>query len=329
MIRLRPALLALLLPVTLALECEEPVAGAPVCAFHNPDQRCVYDATYDPAAYGTDWTVLVTDDRASCIEACDGLGYLRTVRTGVIVDESSYTVTDAEIASDLAFASDWLFSLTGTTMSLHGIRRVATTPTDFAAAIEAYASSDPATPPHFVMVLAADPVAVTYGGYAISSPPIAGFCNDFASPTGQNRVYGTVIDWTHRFSPCGYDLDRYHDTQEWVSVSATSLDDGTCRATSGVACVANPLVGYDVCSTLDPALPYLQHPRAFAHGTFIHEIMHSFGTNGNLDHFGTEVCDASMGGEDYGARDSATFQHFCGMCPNVYDQFVQSFRPCP
>ncbi len=62
---------------------------------------------------------------------------------------------------------------------------------------------------------------------------------------------------------------------------------------------------------------------------FVHEVLHSFGTNGNLDHFDTATCDTAMGGVDYGAGDLATFQEFAGMCPNVWDTFAESYAACP
>lgn len=166
-----------------------------------------------------------------------------------------------------------------------------------------------------------------YGGYAVTTPPLAGYCNDFAYPGGNNRVYAAILDRTHRFAACGYDKAHYQQTLEWVQVSDTSLADGSCSNTAGIPCVLNETLGYNVCGNLNPSLPYLQSPHAFSGSSFIHEIMHSFGINGNLDHFGTDVYGQPMGG-DYGQSNPVTFQEWCGMCPNVYDNFVSGYVPC-
>jgi hypothetical protein len=56
--------------------------------------------------------------------------------------------------------------------------------------------------------------------------------------------------------------------------------------------------------------------------------MHSFVMNGNLDHFGSEVCDTAMGGDWYDDGSLATSQGFLGMCPNVFEAFADSYAPC-
>ena len=324
----RRSLPASLLGVALSTACITPDEGDSGCAIHAETDRCQFVPSYDPEAFGEGWLVLRSDTVASCIETCDTLGTLRTMQTGVIVDESAYRISDAEIADTIDQASIQLFNLTGTTMALHGIQRLATSPADSQAVIGTYTALHAANPPHVVMVITDDPVAVSFGGYAIASLPLPGYCNDFTSVSGNNRVLGAVIDWTHRFGTCGYDLDEYEASLAWNQVSTTSLADGSCQNTAGVPCVHNPAVGYQVCGTWDPSLPYLQHPQAFVQATYIHEIMHHFGFNGNLDHFGTTVCDGLMGGP-YGVGNIGTFQEFAGMCPAVYDQFVSAYAPCP
>jgi hypothetical protein len=97
----------------------------------------------------------------------------------------------------------------------------------------------------------------------------------------------------------------------------------------GVTCVSVPTVAYQVCGNVDADLPYLEHDKAFAVSVFVHKIMHPFGTNGVLDDFGTAVCDTAMGGETYKDGGLATPQHFCGMCPSVYQNFSESYSACP
>jgi hypothetical protein len=265
-----------------------------------------------------------------CIAGCEKFGYLKTVKTSVIVDDSSYTITNAEISSAIELASKWLFTLSGADMSLHSIDHVPSIAGSKTTLIDNWYLTHTADPPHFIIILTRDETSASYGGYAVSSSVLAGFCNDFVSPVlGNQRIYGAVIDWTHRFAACGYDLDHYEATGEWLVVSNTSLADGSCINQAGVACVSVPTVSYQVCGNVDADLPYLVDERAFALSMFIHEIMHSFGTNGNYDHFATAVCDTAMGGTDYQAGGRAKSQHYCGMCPNVYDNFAASYSTCP
>jgi hypothetical protein len=258
------------------------------------------------------------------------LDYLKTVRTSVIVDDASYTIADAEISAAVELASEWLFTLSGARMTLHSIDHVPSIVGSKTAFIDNWSLTHAADLPHFIIIMSRDEISVSYGGYAVSSSVLTDFCNDFVSPVlGSQRIYGGVVDWTHRFAACGYDLDHYKTTGEWVVVSNTSLADGSCRNQAGVACVSVPTVSYQVCGNVAPDLPYLADERAFTLSVFIHEIMHAFGTNGVMDHFGTAVCDAAMGGTDYKAGGLATAQHYCAMCPNVYDNFAASYAACP
>jgi hypothetical protein len=255
---------------------------------------------------------------------------VKTVRTAVIVDDASYAITDAEIFAAVALASEWLFTLSGTRMTLHSIEHVPSIVGSKTAFMNSWSLTHAADLPHFMVIMSRDHVSAAYGGYAIYSSEITGFCNEFVSPDlGNQRMYGAVIAWTHRFAACGYDFDRYKTTGEWVVVSNTSLADGSCRNQAGVACVSVPTVSYQVCGNFAPDLPYLADERAFVISVFVHEIMHHFGTNGNFDHFGTAVCDAAMGGTDYKVGGTAVFQQYCGMCPNVYDTFAASYSACP
>lgn len=303
--------------------------GEPVCWLDHTARTCRYTDDYQSDTFGFGGRYPVADVDV-CIAGCEKFGYLKTVRTSVIVDDASYTIADAEISAAVERASKWLFALSGARMALHSIDHVTSIPgskTDF---IDSWYLNHTADPPHFVIIISRDETSVTHGGYAVSSSVLTGFCNDFVSPViGNQHIYGAVIDWTHRFAACGYDLDHYRATGQWTAVSTTSLADGSCINQAGVACVTVPTVSYQVCGNVAPDLPYLADERAFALSVFIHEIMHAFGTNGNLDHFGTSVCDVAMGGTGYQAGGLATAQHYCGMCPSVYENFAASYSACP
>lgn len=303
----------------------------PVCFLDHEAETCRYTDSYQEGDFGFGGRYPVLNI-GTCIAGCERFGYLKTVETGVVIDDSSYTISATELDDAVVYASDWLFRKTGAVMKLQATRHVPSVSGSMQGEIDAYYSAHATDPPNFVMVASADDSSLSFGGYAILSSDLSGsgFCNEFVSPVhGSSRIYGAVIDWTHRFSACGYDLDHYENTGEYIQVSTTSLADGTCRNQAEVACVYNSVVDYQVCSTSDPSLPYLQHPRAMIFSTFIHEVLHSFGTNGNMDHFGTTTCDTSMGGEDYGAGDSFSFQEWAGMCPNTWQNFAQSYVSCP
>lgn len=303
--------------------------GAPVCWLDHTAQTCRYTDDYRSDRFGFGGRYPVADVDV-CIAGCEKFGYLKTVRTSVIVDDSSYMIANTEIAAAVELASKRLFALSGAEMALHSIDHVPSILGSKTAFIDSWYLTHSTDPPHFIIIISRDETSVTYGGYAVSSSVLTGFCNDFVSPVlGNQRIYGAVIDWTHRFAACGYDLDHYKTTGQWVAVSTTSLADGSCINQADVACVSVTTVSYQVCGNVAPDLPYLADERAFALSMFIHEIMHAFGTNGNFDHFGTGICDAAMGGTGYQAGGRDTSQHHCGMCPIVYENFAASYSACP
>lgn len=326
-VRRRPAVSSCaILMLALCAGCPADEETDEVCAIHPERGFCVYRDSYDPAAFDDGWETLTVFSGGidSCIEACDALGVVRTVKMALIVDDASYTISDAEAQQRVDVASDLLFGLTGTTLELHGIQHIASPSVSVVDDMEAYFADHVDDPPHFIVVASAAGGAANNGGYAISTSLLDGFCNNFASPETDKKIYGAVVDWTHRFSACGYDVEHYRQTLEWVEVSDVSLDDGSCTATAGVACAFNETVGYNVCSNTDADNPYLATAETFVSTVFIHEIMHSFGPNGNLDHFGTTTCDEIMGGTAYKDGAFAFQQHF-GMCPYVYDHFVDGY----
>ncbi|MFN2270037.1 MAG: hypothetical protein ACK2US_04315 [Anaerolineae bacterium] len=167
--------------------------------------------------------------------------------------------------------------------------------------------------------------ARTYGGYAFSLAGPPGFRNTFNSPVvGDNRVYISVQHWSHRYAGCGYGSSLAE-----VPVQDTSFG-GECRNRDGITCVER--FGYSMCSDAVDDL-YASSRTYFGSSVIIHETMHSFGYEGNFDHYGTEQCNTRMAGGASGRPynpdtwDLAEFQYYNGMCPDVYDNFVNSYQP--
>jgi hypothetical protein len=167
--------------------------------------------------------------------------------------------------------------------------------------------------------------ARTFGGYAFSLAGPPGFRNVFNSPVvGNNRVYISVQHWSHRYAGCGYGSSSAE-----TPVQDTSFG-GECRNRDGIACVER--FGYSMCSDALGDL-YASSRTYFGASVIIHETMHSFGYEGNLDHYGTEQCNTRMasGASDrpYNPEtwDLAEFQYYNGMCPDVYDNFVSAYQP--
>jgi hypothetical protein len=167
--------------------------------------------------------------------------------------------------------------------------------------------------------------ARTYGGYAFSLTGPSGFRNTFNSPVvGNNKVYISVQHWSHRYAGCGYGSSTA-DTP----VQDTSFG-GECRNRDGIACVER--FGYSMCSDAVGDL-YASSRTYFGSSVIIHETMHSFGYEGNFDHYGTEQCNTRMAGGasgrpyDTSTWSTAEFQYYNGMCPDVYDNFASAYQP--
>lgn len=103
---------------------------------------------------------------------------------------------------------------------------------------------------------------------------------------------------------------------------------GECRNRDGIACVER--FGYSMCSDAVDDL-YASSRTYFGSSVIIHETMHSFGYEGNYDHYGTAECNTHMADSSRPYNpdtwDSDEFQFYNGMCPYVYDNFVSSYRP--
>lgn len=158
--------------------------------------------------------------------------------------------------------------------------------------------------------------AKTYGGYSYALAIPTGFSNSFVSPvTGPNHIYVAVVHFRHKYAACGYGGS---DTVQ----STTSLD-GECRNQPGTACVEQN--GYSMCANAVGNL-YMSTPTYFISSTIIHEILHSFSPGGETDHYATPECNARMGYPE-GFFDLQESQYYNGLCPDVYENFVQAYQP--
>jgi hypothetical protein len=143
------------------------------------------------------------------------------------------------------------------------------------------------------------------------------YCNSFKSVWyNYPAVYFSYQDWEHQYSTCGYD---YENDQHVSSVSIG----GECGNQPGTQCIFNG--DYYICDYAQE--DYYAEENVFVACTIVHEFMHPFGENGNYDHYGTAICNEAMGTT---AADSSSedFQYYCGLCPNVYENFKNSFVDC-
>ena len=154
------------------------------------------------------------------------------------------------------------------------------------------------------------------GGYSFTLAGSEGFRNAFSSPvTGSGHIYVAVVHFGHKYAACGYGGSD-------AVQSKTSLD-GECRNQPGTACVQHN--GFSMCSDSVAHL-YASTPTYFVSSTIVHELLHSFSPGGDRDHYSTAECNTRMG---YPAEffDLQEAQYHNGLCPYVYEDFVNSYQP--
>ena len=161
--------------------------------------------------------------------------------------------------------------------------------------------------------------AIINRAYAQQVPGPAGFRNPFVSPIphlGDSHVYIAVVQFNHLFAACGY--GGMDTIQSPVSIGEE------CRGEAGSACAA--WEGMQVCQV---ALPFLEGRTRFdmVAEPVVHEFLHPFGLlGGPNNHYGTEACNQAMGWEpDH--FDESEVKSFAGMCPNVIENFANSYQP--
>ncbi|SRR5258706_73258 len=168
-----------------------------------------------------------------------------------------------------------------------------------------------------------DETAKLYGGYAFAYPGPGGFKSRFVSSyANPNSIYVSVIHFGHRYAACGYGGSE-------TPVSSVSID-GECRGQPGIACTEK--YGYQMCSLAVNDLA-ASTPTYFTSSSFVHEIMHPFGKLGIKDHYWTaectEIMKSGLSKRPYNDVffDSAESEQYVNMCPYVFDNFVNSYRP--
>ena len=243
-----------------------------------------------------------------------------------LVDLSSEPVTLEQTEATIQDASDILFNLTGFVIQLNNYGTVEITveqkpdylirdniPT-------CYIAQKTDENPNSLVIFSygADNFARSRGGftYPIESP--LSFKNNFVDAFGNdNLIYVMFNHHSHKYARCGYD-----EVGENV-ISDISIG-GECRNQQGTPCVMNN--GYSMCETAVNDL-YASTPNYFSAATVIHEIMHSFGYHGNLDHYGAPECKTEMGWDDSWVFDVQESEIYNVMCPYGYDNFMGGYRP--
>jgi hypothetical protein len=128
-------------------------------------------------------------------------------------------------------------------------------------------------------------------------------------------MYVGILQFNHHYAACGYG-----GTDTIQSVVSSH---GECRGVDGEACVE--WSGMSVCKS---ALEFLEGhtPIDMAAGPVVHEFMHAFSDRGPEDHYASETCNKAMGWEP-NHFDFAESEYYNGMCPDVYDNFSDSYQP--
>lgn len=174
-----------------------------------------------------------------------------------------------------------------------------------------------ARPPEGLLLLLNDATSTSFGGYSVTVQPPFPFVNQFPSPVqsvGAGRVYVAVMHFDHFYARCGYDGQQRR-------VSDVSFG-GECRGRNGLPCVLKPGGEYWTCpDVLEDAYSDWDYYKGC---TIVHELIHPFGTEGNLDHYGTPQCIARGGVTQAQAGDTRMAQDNCVMCPDLYPRFKRS-----
>lgn len=193
--------------------------------------------------------------------------------------------------------------------------------------VQSYLNSSPATIPNGIILFSFgdNGDAKQYGGYAYAYIGPDGFRNQFVAKGAIERdLYIGVVHFGHRYAQCGYgDAD--------FPISEISIG-GECRGQGEIVCIEK--FDYQICSDTVDHL-YASTPTYFSSSTFVHEIMHPFGELLNKDHYGTVECTEMMQlrisdrpyKNDVFDPSLREFQHYTGICPYVFDNFVNSYSP--
>ncbi|MBT3337574.1 MAG: hypothetical protein HN855_13350 [Anaerolineae bacterium] len=298
-------------------------------------------STYDAWIKKDDVAVFMAEDFSLCpfiftltnytpkvFPAPDGSQPKGVFAFDALVDLSSEPVTIEQTEATFQDASNILFNLTGFTIQLNNFGTVKFTqeqPPEYYmrdSIPECYIDQKTdAEIPDSLLIFSygSDNYARTMGGFTYTIEGSSTFKNHFVDAFGdENLVYVMFNHYSHKYARCGYD-----ETGETI-ISDVSVG-GECRNQPGTACVMNN--GYSMCATAVNDL-YASTPNYFSASTVIHEIMHSFGLHGNMDHYGTQNCTDEMKklNNSWEAVDNDA-EIYNVMCPYVYDNFANGYRP--
>lgn len=244
-----------------------------------------------------------------------------TFKISVIVDTTTDPVSREDVEAVLAFVTPAFTELSGFRLETiemvedsggGSIERIAT---DYIAKAHEI--------PNGILIFSVgdEDRAVINRAYAQQVPGPEGFRNPFVSPIphlGDSHVYIAVVQFNHLFAACGY---GGADTVQ----SPVSIGD-ECRGEEGTACAA--WEGMQVCEI---ALPFLEGRTRIdmVAEPVVHEFLHPFGLLGGPEnHYGTEACNLAMNWEpDHFDEEEAKAN--AGMCPNVVENFANSYHPYP
>lgn len=247
----------------------------------------------------------------------------------VFFDDSSYVASDDEIADFFAEAGEHLFARTCARLTVLKTWHVAKTV--FGSSMEpvyAIMKQNAALVKQangFVYFTEKESCSDTYGGCTWPLAPadatigIDGYCNSFTQINGwDNRLYGSIVDWDHLYGRCGYNDQE----QQIGDVSAN----GECVNQSGLKCVVKG--GYSFCPNLQDKY-YAQNPKMMQLSTVVHEIMHFFGTEGNMDH-NEALCQSKYGGtlENIACTTTDSGECFFNICRYTYENFRKAENKC-
>lgn len=235
----------------------------------------------------------------------------------VLVDADGRQPSRAEIDNAISKADAKLRQKTGEGISTLEVafavprgRSVSAMATDFLA-------PRAARPPEGLLILLNDATSTSFGGYSLTVQPPFAFVNQFPSPVqavGAGRVYVAVMHFDHFYARCGYD-----DQQRRVSDVSFG---GECRGQNGLRCVLKPAGEYWTCpDALNDAYSDWDYYKGC---TIVHELLHPFGTEGSLDHYGTAPCVARGALTQSQAAEIGMAQDNCAMCPDLYPRFKRS-----
>ena len=246
--------------------------------------------------------------------APDPAGYFKVA---VIVDTTSDPVSREQAEAVMAVANEKLIDLTG-----YGLELVRFVEDDSGSSIDSlvedFMINHENSSPNGIVVFSVgdDDRAKINRAYARQIPAPSGYRNSFVSPSqGDQTMYVGVLQFNYRYAACGY---AGSDTiQNQVASS------GECRGVDGEACVE--WNGMQVCESVLELLEG-HTPTDLAAGPVIHEFMHSFSDRGPGDHYGSEACNSRMEwSTDHFDLDES--EYYNGMCPDVYDNFANSYLP--